>query len=170
MCKDCSKLVKCVEESNGFTEVPVEDCNTENEEYCFNDSQCSTSFNTHCTPDYEFKCTATAFFPDPVDCRVYHICVKVAQNTFKHNVFRCNEPYAYNMKRTYCDHKLKENRCPENLPVPECSYDGQTGALENESIWFICKKDNSNHLIPELQLCPNAQFYNGTACEVYIWP
>lgn len=163
LCKDCGHLVQCVEEGDGFTEIPLETCDTKNGEYCYNDQQCSKEFNPACSPSLKFKCTASGVFPDPVNCKAYHYCV--SKDDSDHNYVQtdrvCTDDYGYDMVTTYCDKKLTNKKCPTDpLPCPKCTNVGQSGPLENKSIWYICIRDNNNVLVPELHLCPNGKIYD----------
>lgn len=164
-CKNCSTLVRCIEEEegSGFVEVVIETCKTADGEYCYKDRGCSKEFNACCNaPPYTFKCNALGMFPDPYDCTKYHICTKSAGKLVD-NVAYCSGQYGYNMITTYCDKKLAAGQCPDYLPVPLCEKESETGALENKSIWYMCVKQG-NYIVPELHLCPHGECYNGEIC------
>lgn len=80
-----------------------------------------------------------------------------------HAIFTCPAGLAYNMMTTYCS--VKVATCPINSPpCPQCKTVGQTGALANKSIWYLCKKTSNGAIVPELHLCPNGKLYNGKIC------
>lgn len=168
MCKTCDTLVRCVQEEGGLAEYVVEKCNTTAGDYCYRDSECSSKFNPTCSvTNYTFLCTATGVFPDPFDCKKYYYCIKSNETFLKYD-FSCGSNWTYNMISTYCD--IQQESCPfeeDKLPCPICGTAGQSGPLENRSIWYLCT-DKNGTLIPDLHLCANGMWYdekNGLCME-----
>lgn len=167
-CNGCSLLVDCIDGEEGLEENIVEECNIKEGVFCYKDKECSTVFNPTCVTDYKFKCTAQGMFPDPFDCKGYHICAKEAPNVIdiKDHSWQCKGNYSYNMLTTYCDVKLKNDACPDApIVTPVCTKVGQKGPLLNKSIWFNCLKTKSGAHYPELHLCANGKWFNGTQCN-----
>lgn len=166
MCKNCNTLVRCIEDESGLIEVPVKTCDKTKGEYCYQDKECSNAFNPECqNTNYSFTCTSTGVFPDPFNCKKYYYCVRTnATKPVSKFEFMCGDDWGYNMVTTYCDKPVKN--CPENSrPCPACKNGGDSGALENKSIWYLCITDPvTNQTLPQLHLCPNGKWYDGTGC------
>lgn len=173
MCKSCKKLVMCIESEGKYEEMDLQTCSKE--QTCLN-NECSEDPNPLChTGDQgSFMCTATAMFPDPYNCNIYHICAKKSEAVndnrdesnvdYYHAAMKCDDDYGYDPVSTYCKNPLKNNACPDKLPVPTCQKLGQSGALINPSIYYICRLTDSNTLEPELGLCPHGKKFIGGRC------
>lgn len=163
LCTDCETLVHCVQESNGeFDVIELEKCGEGTT--CLT-NVCTNAPNPNClTTEFKFTCTGNGVFPDPYDCKKYHYCAvdHIAAGTAGLTTLECEEHFAYDPVTTYCKNKLADNCL--NFPVPICAKVGQTGALVNKSIYYICVRKDGK-LYPNLYICPNGKVYENSVCK-----
>ncbi|GLV40782.1 uncharacterized protein CBL_13715 [Carabus blaptoides fortunei] len=124
MCTNCTNSVYCVDVGGKFQSIPIETC--------LAGSSCSQGFCTNETNPLcvggsrvSFTCNDIGMFPDPFDCKVYHVCSEIGTDLKE---FSCSAKYAYDPISTYCKIQIP-NGCPAIPPVPYCLKIGQTGPL-----------------------------------------
>lgn len=168
MCKSCEKLVMCIESEGKYEEMDLQTCSEE--QTCLN-NECSEDPNPLCPTGAQesFKCRATGMFPDPYNCNIYHICIQKSDQVTPNDqdtqfAMKCDDGYGYDPVSTYCKNPLKNGVCPDKLPVPVCKELGQSGALINPSIYYICIFGSSGTFVPELYLCPHGKKFIGGRC------
>ncbi|KAF2888485.1 hypothetical protein ILUMI_17688, partial [Ignelater luminosus] len=116
--------------NNAFDQIFIESCNSTS--WCRN-GECvnKTVPNPSCQEGNEnFKCPEPGIFPDPFNCRKYHICCpndKRGITNTESTALNCEKDYGYNAKTTYCDKKLINNQCPSVYPVPLCTSSRHNG-------------------------------------------
>lgn len=167
MCRNCKQAIYCIEGANGeFTEFETETCVLN--QTCFNgNGTCTTAPNPGCDEVVKipFPCNSKGMFPDPFNCKVYHICC----NLGKSDENTCDKDYGYDPLTTYCKIPLIESACART-PIPACKNAGQVGAVDkNPSIYYICQlkttTDNKKVLYPMQFLCPNGKHFINNHCE-----
>lgn len=175
MCKSCDTLVMCTGIEGEYEETVLQTCDTKEKEYCLI-NKCSKDPNPLCSTTVQgsFQCTATGMFPDPYNCNIYHICAKKTEEVkgspiydnadYYYAAMKCDDGYGYDPVSTYCKNPLKNKLCPDKLPVPVCKELGQSGALTNPSIYYICISGSSGTYVPELHLCPHGKKFIGGKC------
>lgn len=165
MCETCKKLVQCIEtEPGNFTKILIEECNAAKNFTCLK-NKCSTAINPRCVSSSTgFKCTHSGIFPDPYDCTRYHICMQqkdiVGGKANQMVPMQCQGKYGYDPVSTYCKIPLTDGACPDTPPVPECRKSGQSGPIQNTSIYYICLQN----LVPQLFMCPHGTVYIDSKC------
>lgn len=166
MCKNCTQVALCISNGDGgFVQIDTENCDLDKKQTCLN-AKCTIDPNPSCVEsiDIPFPCNAKGVFPDPFDCKKYHICC----NTEKSDVNNCDINHAYDPLTTYCKTLLNNKTCTE-IPIPVCTKVGQLGALvKNKSIYYICQEketpDKKKVLYPMQYLCPNGKSFVNNRC------
>uniref|UniRef100_R4FKS3 Putative chitin binding peritrophin-a domain protein n=1 Tax=Rhodnius prolixus TaxID=13249 RepID=R4FKS3_RHOPR len=159
ICSDCGTLTFCVGETtlNGTTSVRVL-----NHAKCVDGEHCAVGVG--CTTLAEHPCSVAPFvcddlgvFPDPYDCRKYHICTK--QGSYE---YRCSTG-SFNSHTATCGYSLQDGHCYER-PVPFCQKTLQVGSLPTDaSYYYICVRYKSDDVLrPSLHRCPANKQFNET--------
>lgn len=167
-CKSCDIAMNCMD--IGAADLIEIDTPCPSGQTC-NAGQCTDKPNFECSgaSDVAFPCTAVGVFPNPSSCRSYFVCIKDGEKTFKPSKTECVGDYAYDPITTYCKFPIAKNgTCPVASSVPLCQTLGQTGALSNKSIFYICLKIDAtkpNVLYPKLFLCANGKTYANGRCS-----
>jgi len=141
MCKSCEELVFCaVDQSGEWTQRPVQTCPAETA--CRGTSCISEENVPECSSlsKVEFPCSTVGVFPNPGDCKKYHMCYPDGA-AVKHAVVDCenSDHYGYNPKTTFCDKKLPTNGYCTGFQVPKCEKLGDNGPVPlNPTLYYMC--------------------------------
>lgn len=169
MCKSCKELVQCVPLGDGkFQTIHLQDCDTSKGITCLK-KQCSNETNPRCNNQQvpPFVCSHTGMFPDPYDCKKYHMCAQAEDTITGKTVppidLKCLDNYGYDPVTTYCKVSLPGGNCPENPPVPTCKQAGESAGINETSIYYICLYDK-DVLLPHLYMCPHGKHYVNYEC------
>lgn len=168
MCDNCTSLVTCIRDEDGYHKLPLQTCSPG--ESCLR-SACTSDRNPRCEPELPFPCNDIGVFPNPYLCRIYHFCVPNAGQLVNYRV-ECDGSFGYHAGTTFCQNRLDDYVCSEDeleFPVDLCLNPGQTNALpDNESIYYICAPFNATHpvLYPFLFVCPHGGRYWNYECHV----
>lgn len=158
MCASCKKSVYCIDYGGKYQNITMDTCDDTTNCY---QGYCTNETNIPCVQGKksEFICNDIGMFPNPYDCKAYHVCSKTGVSAPQ---ISCPAKYAYDPITTYCKISIP-NGCPTNPPVPYCLKIGQSGPLVNKSIFYICIA-KENVLIPQLFICPYGKTYLNNKC------
>lgn len=163
-CIDCWTSVLIVQMGNGDFSTYPEIC--EAGTTCTDSTgQCEISTHYECDSGIDIElefCTELRVFPDPFNCKKYHIC---DENTFESG--ECKDNYAFDLSTKSCSKKIEDgDRCLS--PVPVCLSSIQSGTLKGDSsIFYTCEEmdtEESDHFFPHLSWCASNQYHDGFEC------
>jgi len=131
--------------------------------------------NPDCDPykDIKFDCLTVGVFPDPGDCRVYHVCARKMPEdegeVFTYTKVICEGPqneYGFNPKTGLCDKKLTNRRC-DTYPIL-CPGAGSFALTANSVFYYECLKHQNSPgdwRYPFQKRCLNGKKYTGNDCK-----
>ncbi|XP_049785812.1 salivary glue protein Sgs-3-like [Schistocerca cancellata] len=170
---DCSQVQICLGNlEDGYDPWPMITCSTTNGMKC-------SAVNRTCVPAEQsdcksamdqFPCNAVGSYPDPYDCKKYHVCLNVGEPAELGYCPGTDE--AYNPLTADCTLTTSDRVCTEG-PVKPCNMSLEVGVIpENQNIYYVCKP-NGNGLDPVMYRCPAGMVFNVTlySCvEPFITP
>uniref|UniRef100_A0A182M4L3 Chitin-binding type-2 domain-containing protein n=1 Tax=Anopheles culicifacies TaxID=139723 RepID=A0A182M4L3_9DIPT len=170
-CSDCNTVAVCVKIGTVWETFWVEACNTAEGMYCNEfEGGCSTTIGA-CNPGGEgaFECNTPGVFPDPFNCRLYHMCFQNGNNPVAINM-DCGGA-AFSPATGDCSLPLNDTICMQ--PQFNCSIVGQMDAWPgNSNIYYICAAEmvNGNRVLrPRLYRCPANQMFQNGQCVQRDW-
>ncbi|XP_058123246.1 uncharacterized protein LOC131294323 [Anopheles ziemanni] len=166
ICSSCNTVAVCVKVGSLWEMIWVEQCNPDEGLFCNEfEGGCSTSPGS-CNPGGSgiFECNTPGVFPDPHNCRLYHMCF-----------MNGNSPVAISMdcgagafSPTTGDCSLLANDTICLSPQFTCNFAGQMAAWPgNSNIYYICAADtiNGNRIFrPRMYRCPANQVFQDGQC------
>ncbi|XP_053673941.1 uncharacterized protein LOC128724201 [Anopheles nili] len=171
ICASCNIVGVCIK-IGSLWEMPfVEACNADEGYYCNEyEGGCSSSISS-CNPGGEgnFECNSPGIFPDPTNCRLYHMCLQNGNNQVAISM-DCGG-FAFSAATGDCSLPLNNTVCLE--PQFNCSFLGQMASWPgNNNIYYICAAETMNgnrYLRPRLYRCPANQMFVGGQCVQRDW-
>ena len=169
ICESCDLLSTCVKHSNGWVNIPVETCDTENGFYC--NARLASCSNTTgpCHPfssEANFPCTSHGVFPDPYDCQKYHMCYFVGPTLVSAKV-DCGGDKAFSPATGQCSLDINHTVCHEKQF--KCLNAGDVHAWPmSPNIFYICKATSNQDervLYPTLYRCEDGEIFDGYYCR-----
>ncbi|XP_014241416.1 uncharacterized protein LOC106662122 [Cimex lectularius] len=153
MCSDCDHEAVCVDLGFGLMFNRVENTCAEGSK-CVNGS-CQVGAKCNYKP---FTCSDVGSFPDPYDCRVYHVCSVKGPGQYVGLRLRCFSG-SYDSSSATCGFPLTTDACL-NEPVPRCLAPLQLGALQSDpSVYYLCVDDGKT-LAPEMYKCTGGRVFD----------
>uniref|UniRef100_A0A182WMK3 Chitin-binding type-2 domain-containing protein n=1 Tax=Anopheles minimus TaxID=112268 RepID=A0A182WMK3_9DIPT len=170
-CSDCNTVAVCVKIGNSWETYWVESCSQTAGLYCNEfDGGCSDSLGS-CNPTREggFECNTPGVFPDPYNCRLYHMCFLNGNNPVAIHM-DCGGA-AFSPATGDCSLTLNDTVCL--TPQFTCNVLGQMDAWPgNNNIYYICAAEMVNEvrvLRPRLYRCPANQMFQNGQCVQRDW-
>ncbi|KAF5308067.1 hypothetical protein FQR65_LT06442 [Abscondita terminalis] len=167
VCDGCRTVQFCVRENGVWQFEYVATCGTG--QVCDNGA-CVVS--TVCPfPTYaKFNCLMDGIYPDPADCKKYHVCQGANENC--HKEVNCasegDGTYGYNPLTTLCSVKLTGGVCTTSN-VPTCSRVFERGPIpQNPSLYYECRNYTTttggitDFMYPYQRRCLNGLKYSAT--------
>ncbi|EDV96807.1 uncharacterized protein LOC6556406 [Drosophila grimshawi] len=164
ICVDCSTLGFCSHVDDQWQTVSITECQTERGFYCSDEGTFGCTWQPKCQVPVrgKFFCQSPGIFPDPYDCRNYHVCNEQNVDT-RH---QCTNGAAYSLLANSCSLPRESEQCTEKQY--ECNYVGQTGVwLSNSNYYYICQKDRQGDqdvFYPLMMKCSDDYSFNGHSC------
>uniref|UniRef100_A0A0A1X1E8 Uncharacterized protein F23F12.8 n=1 Tax=Zeugodacus cucurbitae TaxID=28588 RepID=A0A0A1X1E8_ZEUCU len=164
ICESCEQLSTCMRNPSGWTQIPVNSCDTSRGIYCNSLlGMCSNALGP-CHPfaiDGDFPCNSQGIFPDPYNCQKYHLCY-IKDDTLQSEPVECYGDTAFNVATGQCTSNLQDNAC--KTQQFQCANAGEIHPWPNSpKFYYICNalsnKDGSI-LYPSLYLCPDDEVFN----------
>lgn len=169
ICESCDLLATCVKHSNGWVNIPVETCDTQNGFYCNSQlGKCSNETGP-CHPfssEGNFPCTSHGVFPDPYDCQKYHMCYFVGPTLVSASV-ECGGDKAFNPATGQCSLTLTHAVCQHQQFVCHNAGDANVWPM-SQNIFYICKASSNQDeriLYPTLYRCDDGEIFDGYYCR-----
>lgn len=169
ICESCELLATCVKHSNGWVNIPVETCDTQNGFYCNARLGGCSNATGPCHPfsfEGNFPCTSHGIFPDPYDCQKYHMCYFVGPTLVSATV-DCGSDKAFNPANGQCTLSLTHQVCQQKQY--ECLTAGEAHAWPlSPNIFYICKATSTQDeriLYPTLYRCADGEIFDGYFCR-----
>ncbi|KAM7356666.1 uncharacterized protein ACRADG_002318 [Cochliomyia hominivorax] len=166
-CKDCGTLSYCLQENGKWVTADVAECKVEHNLFCDENAR-GCVFKTSCTESLtgpKFQCQHPGIYPDPYDCKYYHVC----DNSNEGSRFRCPSGTAYSPANKTCSITPNTDICLK--PQYECTKLGQMGAWPTDpSIYYVCHATQINGetvRYPLLYQCPNGHVFVDAKCVLY---
>ncbi|KAF5293614.1 hypothetical protein FQA39_LY03099 [Lamprigera yunnana] len=151
---DCKSIMYC------FNRVPQNIYNCGSTKFCeiqTTGAVCSSTQSFQCalvTAKKTFQCADSGTFPDPIDCKKYHLCAPatpVATTTvsganqplynpsisFTDTEVNCRENTSYNIATRVCDRPLPNNKCTTTSTFKLCSKIGEKYTIST-NIYVFC--------------------------------
>ncbi|XP_052897845.1 uncharacterized protein LOC128304677 [Anopheles moucheti] len=170
-CSDCNTVAVCVRIGTVWETFWVEACNPAEGLYCNEfEGGCSASVGS-CNPGGEgnFECNTPGVFPDPFNCRLYHMCFMNGNNPVAISM-DCGGA-AFSPATGDCSLPLNDTVCMS--PQFSCTAVGQMDAWPgNNNIYYICAAEtvNDNRVLrPRLYRCPSNQMFQQGQCVQRDW-
>lgn len=169
ICESCDLLSTCVRHSNGWVNIPVETCDTQNGFYCNARLGGCSNATGPCHPfsfEGNFPCTSHGIFPDPYDCQKYHMCYFVGPTLVSASV-DCGSDKAFNPATGQCSVTIEHAVC--NQKQFNCQNAGDAHAWPmSPNIFYICKATSNQDkrvLYPTLYRCEDGELFDGYFCR-----
>lgn len=169
ICESCDLLSTCVKHSNGWVNIPVETCDTQNGFFCNAQAGGCSNATGPCHPfsfEGNFPCTSHGIFPDPYDCQKYHMCYFVGPTLVSASV-DCGSDKAFNPATGQCSLTIKHSVCHEKQF--KCLNAGDAHAWPmSANIFYICKATSNQDervLYPTLYRCDDGEIFDGYFCR-----
>ncbi|XP_039433649.1 uncharacterized protein LOC120416053 [Culex pipiens pallens] len=165
ICSDSSTVSYCILNGGQWREIPFDSCNTEEGFFCNKqDGGCSQRIGP-CHPENQegvFVCSSEGVFPNPFDCRTYHMCYVNAGNMVSIQI-QCQNS-AFSPTTNQCSLSLDHEVCLE--PQWSCERAGDIGGWPGtDNLYYICV-NTAGVLSPRLFRCdPNHVFEEGRCVE-----
>lgn len=193
-CDDIKNVYVCIRSGDNFIKQHVDTC--ADELTCIaNEGGCSDKPNLQCGFNkFQMECKSDGIFPDPYNCKKYHICVpdieyahakKTTTTTteepeevstpepeeggedteYKAYSLECDEGYGYDPTTTFCQVELKNNECESSL-IPACTtFTLPKSFTSNPSYYYMCAKDvGSDEYQPKVFKCPHGEPFINGTC------
>ncbi|XP_049542588.1 uncharacterized protein LOC125955498, partial [Anopheles darlingi] len=172
ICYDCYTAAVCVKVGNSWETVLVESCNTAEGLYCNEfEGGCSAAVGS-CNPlaADAFECNVPGVYPDPFNCRLYHMCFLNGNNPVAISM-DCGGA-AFSPATGDCSLPLNDTSC--QTPQFNCDFAGQMNAWPgNNNIYYICAVEpnvNGNRVLrPRLYRCPPNEMFQDGRCVQRDW-
>ncbi|KNC32938.1 hypothetical protein FF38_07757 [Lucilia cuprina] len=169
ICESCDLLSTCVKHSNGWVNIPVETCDTQNGFYCNARLGSCSNATGPCHPfsfEGNFPCTSHGVFPDPYDCQKYHMCYFVGPTLVSASV-DCGSDKAFNPATGQCSLTITHPVCHEKQFKCENAGDAHAWPM-SPNIFYICKATSNQDervLYPTLYRCDDGEIFDGYFCR-----
>lgn len=128
-CASCNEVRICTQHSGVWEEKIVFGCNSTTP-YCdYATGTCSSDPSLECAPTDKFICMRDGAFPDPSDCKQYHVCYNYTS-------------YSYKCDKNYYNYDSDSEQCVYGASCYTFSCSGKSGvkvAYGNDaSIFAYC--------------------------------
>lgn len=170
ICQDCGTLSYCMQRDGSWQTFTVSECPTQNNLYCDVEAR-GCVYKDSCKETFmgpKFECQHVGVFPDPYDCKHYHVCDSKKEDTR----YICPSGTAYSPASKTCSLTPNADICLK--PQYECKTIGQMGAWPTDpSIYYVCHAtfvENKQVRYPVLYQCQNGYIFNGNKCVIYTTP
>ncbi|XP_050093883.1 uncharacterized protein LOC126576620, partial [Anopheles aquasalis] len=172
ICPNCNTAAVCVKVGSNWETVLVEACNSDEGLFCNEfEGGCSTSVGS-CNPlgqDGTFECNTPGVFPDPFNCRLYHMCFQNGNNPVTISM-DCGGA-VFSPATGDCSLPLNDTIC--RTPQFNCTFTGQMNSWPgNNNIYYICATETNNGnrvLRPRLYRCPANEMFQDGRCIQRDW-
>lgn len=169
ICESCDLLSTCVKHSNGWVNIPVETCDTQNGYYCNARLGSCSNATGPCHPfsfEGNFPCTSHGIFPDPYDCQKYHMCYFVGPTLVSASV-DCGNDKAFNPATGQCSLTINHPVCHEKQFKCLNAGDAHPWPM-SPNVFYICKATSNQDervLYPTLYRCDDGEIFDGYFCR-----
>ncbi|XP_013107007.1 uncharacterized protein LOC106086756 [Stomoxys calcitrans] len=162
ICKDCATLAFCVQENGNWNSMDISTCDTGRDLYC-DENVRGCVYKKECTGrGPKFECQNSGKFPDPYDCKQYHVC-----NETKHDErFVCPQGSAYSPATKSCSLSAHDDICYKAQYTCDNPWD-MAAWPSDPNIYYICwytTVDGEIVRYPLLHRCPDGHVFKGNAC------
>ncbi|XP_053686065.1 uncharacterized protein LOC128735606 [Sabethes cyaneus] len=105
-------------------------------------------------------CTSRGFFPDPIDCRKYHLCTSDSGTS---DVYHCPEGYLFNLDTLVCERQTVNSSCVR----VNCSSDAVLIPYAGSRQMYAYCDFSRNPEVPKIYMfrCPNRAIFDGHFCR-----
>lgn len=135
ICQDCHTLSFCMQQNGAWTTLKISECETQHNLYCDEKAR-GCVFRQNCKENArnpKFECQNPGVFPDPYDCKYYHICNE--NNVVERRI--CPLGLAYSPASKTCSLTTNTNICWQ--PQYKCNAFGEMAAWPTDpNIYYVC--------------------------------
>lgn len=160
ICKDCNTLGFCVQQNGQWLTAPIIECDPGQSLFCDEEVRGCT-FQKECklaNRAPKFECQNSGTYPDPYECKYYHVCDQKNQDTR----MMCPSGTAYSPATKSCSLSSTDEIC--FVSQYTCTKVGEMGAWPTDpNIYYVCHVKN-NQIYPILYRCQNGYTFNYGKC------
>ncbi|XP_049962000.1 uncharacterized protein LOC126482067 [Schistocerca serialis cubense] len=159
--RDCSEVQICLGNlEDDYDPQTMIVCDKANGMWCSaSQRQCVPKEESDCVPaGNTFTCNSIGSFPDPYDCKTYHVCIEGQEQAVTGT---CNATdAAYNPCTGDCTLTTSDRVCTEG-PVKPCTQSLEMGIVpENPNIYYACKPTEDGGYYPDMYKCPGGYVFD----------
>ena len=170
ICKDCATLAFCSQQDGNWITVELTSCDTNHNMYCEEETR-GCVFQQSCKlPNRgpKFECQNAGIFPDPYDCKYYHVC----NNNNVGERLVCPRGTAYSPATKTCSLPTNSDICLE--PQYKCNRLGDMGAWPTDpTIFYVCHITSTGSeqiRYPILYSCSPGYVFINNKCTLFTTP
>ncbi|XP_073841348.1 uncharacterized protein [Musca autumnalis] len=133
LCKDCATLAFCYQEQGNWNTMEIATCDTARGLYC-DETARGCVYQKECiSRGPKFECQNAGKFPDPYDCKQYHVC----SSTKEDERIVCPSGTAYSPTTKSCSLSTNNEICHKAQYT--CNNAFNMGAWSSDpNIYYIC--------------------------------
>ncbi|XP_030385758.1 uncharacterized protein LOC115632665 [Scaptodrosophila lebanonensis] len=164
ICVDCATLGFCANVDGQWQTVSMTECDAARGFFCNDEGAIGCTWQQQCQVPVrgKFYCQLPGIFPDPYDCRSYHVCDERNVDTPQ----QCTNGAGYSLLAQSCSLPRESEQCTTKQYT--CNSVGQTGAwAADPSYYYVCQKDSQGSqdvYYPLMLQCQSGYVFNNHSC------